>query len=601
MADDQDLLDLLPNAVMRVEVAGAISGSGFVVAPGFVLTCHHVVKPALADPHLITVVDTSRPDAPAEHLVAAPQVDETNDLALLTTAPRTEPAVVLLGESYQVDDALATYGYTAEKPHGTPGTYEVEGIESGPPRLIKFKSGVVQHGMSGAPVLNRRTGMICGVLKRTRDKDAATGGLAIPIDIALKVFPRLRLLNNSAGQTDARWRQRMSAHQQVFLQKFLRVLASTSSAAEIIVTIGQESDRWTVLTEAVPPEGDDWGSKKLVDLNVLRRDVARLLRLLRARDRLKPVEQSKLLGAVLAKTIWNEEAQQRLVEMLRQPTANLNVSLLIDDAVDEDLKYLPWEQLALPDGPNMIRLASHERSTMTRVRGAGIEHTDGVAPLRVTLVVAPGEVGYEKQVRRFGDNLYELLKSSQRKIVRLPSPSYPRSTVPALANVTGASPTDIVHYIGFGLYQDGYDAIQLDGSPEDRFEYLDAEDFAVCLKGPPPPRLVVLQPYKVSETEVPVDFTTLAPALFEIGVEAVLAFPLPVDPEASLVFFKNFYAQVMAGTSLRAAVQAGRLQLESLRRPWAFPALIASRPGDLHLASAQSTASAQLTGPAVKS
>ena len=158
-----------------------------------------------------------------------------------------------------------------------------------------------------------------------------------------------------------------------------------------------------------------------------------------------------------------------------------------------------------------------------------------------------------------------------------------------------ACPPGIVHYVGFGQYEGGHDAVQLDGSPDEQFEYLRDVDFARCF-GEVAPRLVVLQPYKVSDTEVPVDFTTLAPALLDIGVQAVVAFPLPVDLDVSYVFFKAFYTQIMAGVSLRAAVQAGRLELENWSRPWAFPAVMASYPGDIYLASQQSVSG----GPGVK-
>ncbi len=42
-----DLADLLAKATVRIDVGGELSGTGFVVAPGKVLTCHHVVKHAL--------------------------------------------------------------------------------------------------------------------------------------------------------------------------------------------------------------------------------------------------------------------------------------------------------------------------------------------------------------------------------------------------------------------------------------------------------------------------------------------------------------------------------------------------------------------------
>ncbi|ASR56592.1 hypothetical protein CBP52_00735 [Cellulomonas sp. PSBB021] len=81
-----ELSDLLAKATVRINVGGELSGTGFVVAPGKVLTCHHVVKRALdrtAGHDLIDVVLDAGAGARARP-VTRPSVDETNDLALLT-------------------------------------------------------------------------------------------------------------------------------------------------------------------------------------------------------------------------------------------------------------------------------------------------------------------------------------------------------------------------------------------------------------------------------------------------------------------------------------------------------------------------------------
>jgi hypothetical protein len=46
--------------------------------------------------------------------------------------------------------------------------------------------------MSGAPLLNQRTGKVCGIVKFTRDRSFDLGGGAIPTRVILEQFPQLR-------------------------------------------------------------------------------------------------------------------------------------------------------------------------------------------------------------------------------------------------------------------------------------------------------------------------------------------------------------------------------------------------------------------------
>jgi hypothetical protein len=45
--------------------------------------------------------------------------------------------------------------------------------------------------MSGAPLLNQRTGKVCGIVKFTRDRSFDLGGGAVPTSVILAQFPEL--------------------------------------------------------------------------------------------------------------------------------------------------------------------------------------------------------------------------------------------------------------------------------------------------------------------------------------------------------------------------------------------------------------------------
>jgi len=89
------------------------------------------------------------------------------DIALLefTPPPDSDLPCVYLDKAVKSGDDLYTFGYPdKDDPNGRPSTFDCEGFTGDEPPLIMFKLGQVLPGMSGAPLLNRRTGKVCGVL-----------------------------------------------------------------------------------------------------------------------------------------------------------------------------------------------------------------------------------------------------------------------------------------------------------------------------------------------------------------------------------------------------------------------------------------------------
>jgi hypothetical protein len=125
------------------------------------------------------------------------------DLALLGIAIDEHPCVYL-GPSVKLEDSLYTYGYTESHPRGEPTTFKYEGsADDGD--LLKLKDGQGIPGLSGSPLLNRRAGHVCGVLKRTRDRRSDLGGFAIPHHIVLENLPALEVLQNTFHEQHREW------------------------------------------------------------------------------------------------------------------------------------------------------------------------------------------------------------------------------------------------------------------------------------------------------------------------------------------------------------------------------------------------------------
>jgi len=126
--------------------------------------------------------------------------------------------VPLLSDGMAAGDELWTYGFPVGKTAGVPATFAAEGKAGGTPRLLKFKGGQVQYGMSGAPLLNKRTGAVCGIVRRTRDDKTAAGGYAISV----KQFETCRFHRNlrrlKAG-ADPEWLTLLSPEQSRYLEQ----------------------------------------------------------------------------------------------------------------------------------------------------------------------------------------------------------------------------------------------------------------------------------------------------------------------------------------------------------------------------------------------
>lgn len=222
LPDAAPLAVLLSRCVVRVDCDGDFRGSGFFVTPTEVLTCAHVVHGAGA---ISVAWDGGRSAAVIAHKV--PQLDAGDprerffpfpDVALLRVANPAEgqpcvlaePALPAVGLSA---DILRLAAWTADEyaPDSvvlTSATFESEGpLFPDGNLLLKLKNGQVAHGFSGGPLVNMRTGGVCGLVDSTRDARSALGGFGVPLTGFLDSLPGLLSRNHEHHARDTRWRQ----------------------------------------------------------------------------------------------------------------------------------------------------------------------------------------------------------------------------------------------------------------------------------------------------------------------------------------------------------------------------------------------------------
>lgn len=198
------LEDLLRQCTVKITVPGGW-GTGFFVAPELILTCAHVVRKA-AD----SQVTVSYPawQQPLSAIVKVKADDgKTLDLALVELSePLTDhPCVLLDEEPVAIGQALYSYGYLESYANAAPVHPVNEGETGDTPPLLKLQGAQVEKGISGAALLNLKTGKVCGIVKETRAAGFDLGGGAIPTRVILEQFPELRELQQQAHQQDLRW------------------------------------------------------------------------------------------------------------------------------------------------------------------------------------------------------------------------------------------------------------------------------------------------------------------------------------------------------------------------------------------------------------
>jgi energy-coupling factor transporter ATP-binding protein EcfA2 len=218
--------DLLEQCTVKLSLPSRIGwGTGFFVAPEWILTCAHVVKKAEGEP---VQVWWQKHQNWSQAVVAELRPDPY-DLALLrvTLPTNANPPCVYLDGVIQSRDPLYLFGYPDQEfDNGCPVTFNCEGFTGDEPGLIKFKLGQVRPGMSGAPLLNQRTGKVCGIVKFTRDRTLDLGGGAVPTTVILEQLPQLREFQREFHQQDRRWRDLVLKQTEIDVQPYLTAITT---------------------------------------------------------------------------------------------------------------------------------------------------------------------------------------------------------------------------------------------------------------------------------------------------------------------------------------------------------------------------------------
>lgn len=241
------LRELLWHSTVRIEYDNIHHGAGFFVTPQHVVTCAHVVKQINQVVRLGLYGGQSFDATVIDFRTNGNEPHNYPDLALLKVADdKYNSNYVLLDPDAEINDSLISYGFTADYSEGDSlttlyeGWFQVAGYKNSD--FIKLSNGQVQPGFSGSPLLNMRTGAVCGLIKTTRDKRLDIGGRGVSASLICHYFEeQLKTAQSPAQIKKTPW-------------GILRLLSKAANNDNVNerVTLANFITHWT-----------NWSSKKL--------------------------------------------------------------------------------------------------------------------------------------------------------------------------------------------------------------------------------------------------------------------------------------------------------------------------------------------------
>jgi hypothetical protein len=250
-------------------------GSGFFVAPGWVLSCAHVVAPTLnprvtwQDHDLEPSKVICRPDAvgpdgrfafPDTAVLQVPIPSPEPPCVPVAPFPPT-PAhrVWTRGLSRIRTGSLEPFASVLEVADS--GSGDADGF-------IRLQGGQLGGGMSGGPVLDLETFEVCGITKAIQEQQTLLGGWAIPIGAALAVAPGCVARQNAEYHGESL--RALRAGQLMFGRlpdKVLSLFEDHPGAAKLLAGYLPMLDlaRPVTVTDTDLPE---WAVRRLFDLDI---------------------------------------------------------------------------------------------------------------------------------------------------------------------------------------------------------------------------------------------------------------------------------------------------------------------------------------------
>ena len=259
------LEDLLRACTVRV-TGGPMPGAGFFVAPGMVLTCVHVIgdssdlvvrwerdgQPVLEARvcgRIAVLADRGRP---------IPALDrDYPDIAVLQISGLAgHPCVRIDPEWPSQQDSFQVFGYPEEggAVQLTPARLTYRGTHGTlPATYLDLASDTIKPGMSGAAVLNLRSGAVCGVVVASKHPARPDGALAIPWSAIDTDLAGVLAASRAFHLQDRRWDEAAASGRERIRFRLPRVVAHFTGRGELLAQLGAalSQQRAGVITQTI--------------------------------------------------------------------------------------------------------------------------------------------------------------------------------------------------------------------------------------------------------------------------------------------------------------------------------------------------------------
>ncbi|MDI1462461.1 HEAT repeat domain-containing protein [Catellatospora sp. KI3] len=208
-ADRDAIAAQLIASTVRLHAADAVA-TGFFVTDRLLLSCAHLLPKAARVGQSVTIVGGGYESVGVVRDLIDDPASRFPDLLCIEAATPPPPGRwACLGVGATFGDEVYSYGYPSRYQQGDSFFGSIEGMSGvgSDTELLKFKETRVSEGVSGSPLMNLRTGAVCGMIQIARRDD---GGRALPTEAILDRLPEIARWQAANASSNARWLRSLS-------------------------------------------------------------------------------------------------------------------------------------------------------------------------------------------------------------------------------------------------------------------------------------------------------------------------------------------------------------------------------------------------------
>jgi hypothetical protein len=575
---ERQILDALQECVVQVR-AGSSSGTGFFIAAGQILTCRHVIEPAIGGAGPISVTCGAGPARKeAEATLRDTPPPGWPDVAILNAPSLTDSRCVLIDSApVRQGTPLLTAGYPAKalvpyQPQSFTAGEAGRDAEGNP--LMRIKGDIVTAGMSGSPVVNLQSGLVCGIIDLTKGGNSPLGGFVALFSDFIGQQPYLNTLNDQPPEAARDWIRILSATQLQLAGRHY-VTGARWGAPAVLPRLDLEVEQG---------EADTWGDWRIsvrsnpagrplqhvrCSISDLGDGVMRAVDSWSRRQTIKLQDEVDVLGDVLHRAMLPATAGSAIADALRKP--GLLFRVCVDNA--PRLRQLPWEYACGRGDQPFAAVKNMTFSRFVDVEDRPPEPKDTIRVL--VLIECPESISKElpgyrdqngKPIRPTAATFAATIRGDAvAKRERIQLEYAVNKTTTELENIL-ADHWDIVHYIGFAFQEErGIKIAQGGGKQLRTITVADLAELLDLARCP----VFIAEFHKFApgqDMEFPTDLS---------GLISLLQSDSPAHPQALIItqspmdlvdlgrFNETFYERISGGHTVEEAAQFGRWEVRN--------------------------------------